>query len=588
MAIERRTNENREQHSPGIYLGKVVNHLDNRFMGGIEVEILKSTDSGNLTEYVQCKYASPFYGQTPYSGLTRNSGYTNTQKSYGFWAVPPDIGVQVIVVMPEGDYRQAYWIACVPDTGMNFMTPGNAGTTYNVESPDRPLPVGEYNKRATEFQGQDVTQIPKPVNTEAQQRLERAGLDRDWIRGTNTSSARREAPSMVFGWSTPGPPDRSGPTHRYGPEGEGQVNMPFNRLGGSSFVMDDGDMALLRTGYATEMAPDYVQPESGAFNGDPKLPANELVRIQTRTGHQILLHNTEDLIYIAHGSGDAWIEMTGRGKIDVYSKDSISIRSEADINITAERDINMLANRNINMTAQQDYKLFVAENRHVRSKNEKVWVEEDSHHKIGKTYFREQENFEIHADQDGKLTVLANLDIVAEDSMKVKNRTLDMNSESEVSITSNSSNINMKANGGYFNATASTTADLKAPTVNIYGTNNVLVTGVSTAKMYGGGAGHDYASGTITSSPNGSTGFVQPGGSPQDAQTAGIAVEADRAEEAEKALLPKRLPAHEPWGGHETLDPTLEWEAEREADSEDEEQEALVLGPITDTFSRPT
>ena len=586
MATERRTNDNRNQISSGIYLGKVVNHLDQRFMGGIEVEILKSTSSGNLKEYVQCKYASPFYGQTPYSGLTRNSGYANTQKSYGFWAVPPDIGVQVIVVMPEGDYSQAYWIGCVPDSGMNFMTPGNAGTTFNDSAPDRPLPVGEYNKRSTEFRGQDVTQIIKPVNTEAQERLERAGLDRDWIRGTNTSSARREAPSMVFGWSTPGPPDRSGPTHRYGPEGEGSANLPFNRLGGSSFVMDDGDMALLRTGYANEMAPEYVQPEGGALNGDPKLPANELVRIQTRSGHQILLHNTEDLIYISHGSGDAWIEMTANGKIDIYAKDSISVRSENDINITAERDINMLANRNINMTAKQNYKLFVSENRDVRSKNEKIFVEEDSHHKIGKKYFREQENFEIHVDQDGKLTALQKIEIVAEDKLLTKRNTLHMSSAIESSITSESGDINLKA-GRSLVTSSSVTTDIKSATVNVFGQNNVLVTGISTAKVYGGNAGHDYASGIITSSPNGASGFVQPGGSPADAQAAEKASEADRAEEAEKALLPKRRPEHEPWGGHETLDPKVTWEADTEADAEEEESAAATLEPIPDTFGKP-
>ena len=33
-------------------------------------------------------------------------------------------------------------------------------------------------------------------------------------------------------------------------------------------------------------------------DGKRELPHNELFRVRTRTGHQILLHNTEDLIYI--------------------------------------------------------------------------------------------------------------------------------------------------------------------------------------------------------------------------------------------------------------------------------------------------
>ncbi len=48
----------------GPYLGRVVNHLDPEYMGSIEVEILKITESGNAEEssgfLVPCKYLSPF------------------------------------------------------------------------------------------------------------------------------------------------------------------------------------------------------------------------------------------------------------------------------------------------------------------------------------------------------------------------------------------------------------------------------------------------------------------------------------------------------------------------------------------------
>ena len=53
-------------------------------------------------------------------------------------------------------------------------------------------------------------------------------------------------------------------------------------------------------------------------------------------------YTIEDLIYIAHGSGDSWIEMTANGKIDVYAKDSVSIHTENDFNFKAGRDIAIL------------------------------------------------------------------------------------------------------------------------------------------------------------------------------------------------------------------------------------------------------
>jgi uncharacterized protein (DUF2345 family) len=78
---------------------------------------------------------------------------------------------------------------------------------------------------------------------------------------------------------------------------------------------------------------------------------NELVRIRTRTGHQILLHNSQDLIYIANSKGSAWIELTSNGKIDIYAADSVSIHTEQDFNFRADRDINIEAGRNINISA---------------------------------------------------------------------------------------------------------------------------------------------------------------------------------------------------------------------------------------------
>ena len=83
-----------------------------------EVELLKIVSSGNSTqgtgEIITVKYMSPFYGVTPYAGLTKNKGYKYTQKSYGMWAIPPDIGTQVLVIFAEGNRSRGYWIGCVP------------------------------------------------------------------------------------------------------------------------------------------------------------------------------------------------------------------------------------------------------------------------------------------------------------------------------------------------------------------------------------------------------------------------------------------------------------------------------------------
>jgi len=345
----------------GIYIGRVVSHLDQTFMGALRVQLLKVREAANdfqeVGQLITCHYASPFGGQTPLQDVGANNTYQETQQSYGFWAVPPDIGTKVIVVKVEGAADFGYWIGCVNDDFMNFMIPdGRAATNNNNEG--QKLPVGEYNKALVDPDGElQPTRYPKPVNTDFVDALAEQGLLEDDIRGLTSSSARREVPSAVFGMSTPGPLDKrpGAPRNPRGPTGK-EATMPSSRLGGTSIVMDDGDDKILRVGSAADTPSEYVDIENTDANGDITKPANELFRVRTRTGHQILLHNTEDLIYIGNARGTSWIEMTSNGKIDIYAEDSISVHTSQDINFSADRDINFNAAANINMSAGEKVK----------------------------------------------------------------------------------------------------------------------------------------------------------------------------------------------------------------------------------------
>jgi len=320
--------------SPGPYLAKVVNHLDPTYMGGLEVTIIKAIPGLSETQSsnVIVKYCSPFFGQTSAKFEGNNSAdFNDVQKSYGFWMVPPDIGATVMVMFIEGDINQGYWFGCVPDIYQNQMTPGIAASQFSAVSPSdeakygtRLLPVAEYHKKSRGMEIPNPDTFTKAIHPFAD-RLLQQGLLTDTIRGVTSSSARREVPSMVFGISTPGPVDTSvnAPRKNIGFKGSDQVRIPVSRLGGTQFVMDDGD----------------------------KDGQNELVRIRTRTGHQILLHNSSDLIYISNSKGSAWVELTSNGKIDIYAEDSISVHTEQDFNFRADRDVNIEAGRNVNISA---------------------------------------------------------------------------------------------------------------------------------------------------------------------------------------------------------------------------------------------
>lgn len=405
----------------GVHLARVVSHLDPTFTGSLEVTLLK--DQGNTpgddAQTFIVRYASPFFGYTPFEFMGKNTGesstmegFNDTQKSYGMWMIPPDVGVNVLVLFVNGDPSLGYWFACVPARYANHMVPAIAGTTevfmdqtdqqkYNTK---QPLPTAEFNKKVNaDKQVIDPEKIKKPVHPIADRFLEQGLLDDD-VRGTTTTSARREVPSAVFGISTPGPVDKRPDAKRAKiGKNDSLTNdaVPISRLGGTQIVMDDGDHRYQRATSAAAGPVKYVDVLNQTYIGSTEktndtgqgdIPYNEYCRIRTRTGHQILMHNSEDLIYIGNARGTTWIELTSNGKIDIYAKDSVSIHTEQDFNLFADRDINIEAGRNINMKSSQRF-----------------------HADVGT-------DFELAVNANGKITLGSNYDLLIGGTSKISSK----------------------------------------------------------------------------------------------------------------------------------------------------------------------
>src|SRR6056300_1738590 len=394
MAIQRRTPRKESiviDLGSGVYLASVVSVMDSTFNGRLRVTLLKDqgNDVGADNQTYVVNYASPFFGYTPFEAMGKNNtDFNDTQKSYGMWFVPPDVGVTVMCVFVDGDPGEGYWFACLPPSFSNQMVPGIAGTTqvdltdedkkkFNTKSP---LPTGEINKRRNSDDSEkDAEKIKKPVHPIADKFLEQGTLEDD-VRGVITSTSRRQTPNSVFGISTPGPLDWRDGSKRMtlGPtQNQSETAVPVSRLGGTQFVIDDGDDRYVRDTSASTGPVKYIDVIEGRdaatgeqtnSKGQPDVPYNEHTRIRTRTGHQILMHNSEDLIYIGNAKGTTWIEMTSNGKIDIYAKDSVSIHTESDLNITADRDIIMSAGRNICLKAGNDGRITAAEGVHINAK----------------------------------------------------------------------------------------------------------------------------------------------------------------------------------------------------------------------------
>lgn len=400
----------------GIYLAKVVSVLDPTFNGKLKVTILRTQGNDPKTEsqtYLVSP-AFPFFGYTPYEALGNNpNDFNDTQKTYGMWFVPPDVGVTVMVVFADGDPSQGYWFACVPPTFSNHMVPAIAGTTeVAISDADKkkydtkqPLPTGDINKRHNAI-AQEINpeKIKKPIHPIADRFLEQGTLEDD-VRGVVTSTGRRQNPNSVFGISTPGPLDKRTNAKRIvigTTESKTPSSIPASRLGGTQFVIDDGDERFLRKTSAGAGPVDYADVAAGQ-KGDVGIPYNEYTRIRTRTGHQLLLHNSEDLIYVGNARGTAWLELTSNGKIDIYAADSISIHSENDLNIKADRDINIEAGRNISMKATAEYQSEAVLHRRDEAGNPIPKIQDEAGTEAGRIQIESAFNTNILIGANGKI-----------------------------------------------------------------------------------------------------------------------------------------------------------------------------------------
>jgi hypothetical protein len=527
----------------GPYLARVVGHLDPTFSGGLQVTLLRQEGNklGDENHVYTVKFASPFFGSTAFEFMGKNTAsrnlqdatlsntqdaFNDTQKSYGMWFVPPDVGVTVLVVFVNGDSSNGFWIACVPPTFNTHMVPAIGGSeAVDLDDADKkkfatkqPLPVAEVNKRINKIENRvDIDNIKKPLHPIAEAFLKQ-GLLEDDIRGVTTTTSRREVPSAVFGISTPGPLDKRSGSKR-APIGKIQNKspnpVPVSRLGGTTLVMDDGDDRYQRKKSAGELGQgdayiDILDPNNKE-KGDPTIPYNEYFRVRTRTGHQLLLHNSEDLIYIGNAKGTTWIELTSNGKIDIYAQDSISIHTETDLNIRADRDINMEAGRNINFRTE-----------------------------TGRWHADIATDLEFYVANDAKITIDNNLDVKVGSNTKVFT----------------ASNYDLKV-GADFKITTAGNLDVKS------GGNNKFTAGGNTDIKTGGN--HTESASRIdmnsfpaaTAADAADAATLSPLPLKENLKTSPLTGWEQRYQDGTIQSIMKRIPMHEPWPLHENFSPDL-------------------------------
>lgn len=289
----------------GIYMGIIRGVTDTTRNGYYDVEIPSLTKDPTKNITYSCVFSSPFAGITNAENLGKDiKKYTETQKSYGMWMTPPDVGNLVLVAFADGNSKLGVIISCLFAENLNHMVPGMpAGKTYG--DPSVLLPAAEKNRRDSKPTHNDAI---RPVHVDFAENIVKQGLINDSRRGIGSSGSRRESPSEVFGILTPGPRDPDTPT---------------NRLAGHQFIMDD------------------------SLN-------NRMIRLRTAGGQQILMDDNQGCVYIINKKGTAWFEMNTNGDVYIHSEGTIAMRAKGNFDLRADKDVNIEAGGDVHIKAAGD------------------------------------------------------------------------------------------------------------------------------------------------------------------------------------------------------------------------------------------
>lgn len=368
---------------PFVHEGQVVKTDDPDQMGRVKVWI-PAIDGENfeIEALPWAEYAPTFFGFTvDYPG--GNGSMTNdSHSSYGLWAVPK-IGASVFVFFVGGDpTRRAYFASSIRlhrnrslPAGRNTDPNGKVGPWGDAGDGNGNLNHIDpsYSNLREQFQNK-LTESEAITRGLYERQVAQAKQDKDGEEGYSKTPIQGESylDPQTYCWVTP------------------------------------GRHALI-------------------FQDDPKFSR---VRVKTAEGHQLILDDANERIYISTAKGKSWVEMDVDGRIQIFGADSFSVRSGEDINFFADRDINLEAGRHVNVKADEgDVKVSAKGSLHLNA--------------VGDGFFSVCGSLHQVSDGAMRITSKAGVDLRAKDDLNITGgRAMDLNGGSGMKLTAGRIDLN--------------------------------------------------------------------------------------------------------------------------------------------------
>ena len=322
-----------------VTMGTVVDTNDPQQMGRVRAicPAWGDTFSTPFENVPWCMYASPFGGQL--SNGTRGPGLQKSEGgiTYGMWAIPK-IGAQVLVMCLDGDPQYRVYIGCVFDQLTPHTMPhGRWMYDDHVELAKDGMtgkPAGPYTSRE---------KFIEPLN----QNIKQAFGNKD---EPNFEWRTRAADYTVSAVSV----DQLDHTVSKVQDDRGAVHDGWTSTQGYGINRADptGETSLTDKNYDSTIY-SISTPGAHALSMDDR-QENCRIRLRTTAGHQIIMDDTNERIYIQTAKGNNWIELDQAGNIDMYTTNKVNIRAAKDINLTSDETIRMSAKKGIHLYSEDE------------------------------------------------------------------------------------------------------------------------------------------------------------------------------------------------------------------------------------------
>lgn len=559
----------------GLMLGIVTNVNDPQQLGRVQVSIPsfgEDDTNAKLDHLPWASRVSPIGGVDDsrsrgiaLKGQDRDSPYGSKSSgsiAYGFWSIPT-VGTTVVLFCIDNDPNQLYYIGTI--------TPNS---TYHT------LPHGRY---ITDVPGGDKGPEGPLSSTEAP--IEPLYSKSMLAFGGHTNFEWRSR-GADYGSAAISPNRMNLIDNDNNDEHTGVVSKKIDDRE-TSIVEEDGHILgndlLHRQGYAMSRTDpkkktddqhhkdrnkdveknlessvhSWTTPGFHAIAMDDR-PENCRVRFRTTTGHQIIMDDTNERIYISTCEGRNWFEMDADGHIYAYSEESISFCASGDINFTAKKTIRMKAEEGIHLHTPKDFRLHALEDIHIIGERDMfTTITRDKHthikqnsfttidgtsdvHIVGATKFTLDSTFDFDINGVSKFTCAADINIHTNAILHIKSNGNTLIESSSFGVKSGNFSVDTSGNVQH-SASLKTGADIVSGG-NVKASNGQDLAGLMNHT-------HMYNPGPLP--PASTIGFQSTGGSASSSPSGwggSDAATAVDSEDAEKAYWTNIVPAHEPWG----------------------------------------